>query len=184
MGPTWWDDLPEQIRMQSCCDLLLGKINHSSSSSSSPPGSAAGEGVVVVPGWDDHFLHFSGRRPCARGSRPLEPDGRCLSHTCCRRTRLQVAQWDHHVRGRCWVLRKPKKKRKKTAQGSKNDDDDGGGQEGEEEESDASTSSIRVSVTAAYGIIGITTVFVLVFRLVTRKLDECHRRQALAKMRS
>jgi hypothetical protein len=35
---------------------------------------------------------------------------------------------------------------------------------------------VRISVTAAYGIIGLFTVFVLSFRVVTAKLDECRRR--------
>ena len=108
----------------------------------------------------DRFLLFNGRHACPRGARLLEPDGTCSSKTCCPRTRLQVARWDHRERGRCWVLRRRRRPREEEAE-----DYDGG-----------SASTVRVSVGAAYGIIGLTTLFVLSFRLVTRKLDECRRK--------
>ena len=47
---------------------------------------------------------------------------------------------------------------------------------GDDDGDDDSSSTIRISVSAAYGVIAITTAFVLSFRFVTRKLDECRRK--------
>ena len=99
LGPTWWQDMPIELRTQSCCDMLLGKTNRAAVAATE------GGGGADIP-WHDHYLYFNSRRNCARGARLLEHDGgTCPGKTCCRRTQLQVARWDHEVRGRCWVLR-------------------------------------------------------------------------------
>ncbi len=100
-GPasTWWQDIPLTLRTQSCCDLLLGKLNRTMTAEEADELSGA---QSYYPG---RFLYLSDQLPCPRGARLLESDGTCLKLPCCDRTRLQVAQWDYKVRGRCWVLR-------------------------------------------------------------------------------
>ena len=72
------------------------------------------------------------------------------------------------VRGKCWVLRPF----------WQSDSKGNYIPEGATQHPDlvhATSTKTRVSVSAAYGIIGLTTLFVVTFRIVTRKLDDWKR---------
>ena len=75
--------------------------------------------------------------------------------------RPQAARWDHQVRGKCWVLRSFRAaveaaERAKAIGAAK------------AETSESSKTTATISVTAAYGVIGLATTMVLSFRAVTR----------------
>ncbi|TRY61056.1 hypothetical protein TCAL_08270 [Tigriopus californicus] len=142
-----------QLWQQSCCATLLGKIRVLSSLQRKKAGSTLE--------LSNHFFHFNDRLACAQGSEPLDIQGLCDSNFCCQRTQFQVAQWDHRTRGKCWILRasKPEAMSKQEAVDAK-------------KFGDRSRRQYRVQ-SAAFGIMAIATVFVLTFRLVSRKLEEC-----------
>ena len=103
----------------------------------------------------------------------LNTKGECEEKVCCKKTSLEAALWDKRVRGKCWVLReKPFFF------------DNGNGTAAffaDVERNQRAT----ISVSAAYGIIALTTIFVLSFRACTRKMDSCnnHRKSNKTKRR-
>eukprot|EP00094_Tigriopus_californicus_P008580 TCALIF_08270-PA protein Name:"Protein of unknown function" AED:0.07 eAED:0.08 QI:0/0.66/0.42/1/0.66/0.57/7/171/554 len=150
-----------QLWQQSCCATLLGKIRVLSSLQRKKGDFVKKSHAGSTLELSNHFFHFNDRLACAQGSEPLDIQGLCDSNFCCQRTQFQVAQWDHRTRGKCWILRasKPEAMSKQEAVDAK-------------KFGDRSRRQYRVQ-SAAFGIMAIATVFVLTFRLVSRKLEEC-----------
>ena len=121
-----------------------------------------------MPG-DGEYIYFSDRLACPAGSimRGTKRE-RCSANFCCPKTQVETLKWNHEIRGKCWVLRPfwhADSKGNYSPEGATEDPD----------VIRAASTKTRVSVSTAYGIIGVTTLFVVTFRIVTRKLDDWKR---------